>query len=162
MQKISGAVMKLSQILDRIAGYCMFAIMVIVVANVILRALLNRPIVGTIDYVMILSAVMVALALAKCAAENGHVAVDYFMERAPLKFQMVVDAVMSVIAILFWGLCAWQIGVFAHTRMVIGEETMTSRIPLYPFIYLVSLGILALSLVLLVRTMGIFRKEADE
>jgi len=53
---------------------------------------------------------------------------------------------------IFWSLCAWQTGIYASTTAASGVVSATSQIPLYPFIYLVALGLLALGMVLLVRT----------
>jgi TRAP-type C4-dicarboxylate transport system permease small subunit len=158
MNKFSGMVTGLSRILDKIAGFCMVAIMTLVVANVLLRTLFNRPILGTIDYVVILTAVMIGLALAYCAIHKGHIAVSFIVDRMSLKMQAVVGIVVDIISFSFWGLCAWQIGVFAQRTAATGEVAPTTQIPLYPFIYLVAFGLLALCLVLLASTVESFQK----
>lgn len=158
MNKFTGLVTGLSRVLDKIAGLCMVAIMALIVSNVLLRALFNRPILGTIDYVVFLTAVMIGLALAYCAVQNGHIAVSFVVDRLPIRMQSLVAIVMDILSLSFWGLCVWQIGLYAERMAVTGVVSPTTQTPLYPFIYLVAFGLLALCLVLLVRTMESFRK----
>jgi len=153
MGKFTGLVTGLSRILDKIAGLCMVSIMVLVVANILLRGLFNRPILGTYDYVVFLTVLTIGFSLAHCAVQNSHIAVSFVLERFPRRVQAAVDLIMNAAATFFWVLCAWQIGVYAEKMAQSGVVSSTSQIPLYPFIYLVALSILALGLVLLVKTM---------
>lgn len=152
MEQLTGLVSRFSRVMDRIAGFCMVAVMVLVVANILLRVLFNRPILGTYDYVVLLNAVMIGLALAYCAVQNGHIAVGFLVDRLPSRAQAAIDIVMNIAALVFWVLCAWQVAGYAGMMAASGVVSPTSQIPVFPFIYLLALGILALSLVLLART----------
>lgn len=152
MEKLKIAVSALSRGLDKIAGLCMVLIMVVVVSNILMRVIFNRPILGTVDYVVFLTVAVIALSLAHCALQKGHIAVSFVVDRLPLKIQAVVDLSMNAAAMFFWGLCAWQIFLYANKMAASGLVSATAQIPVYPFIYLVAIGLLALSLVLLVST----------
>lgn len=158
MKQFSGLIAGLSRVLDKIAGLCMVAVMLLVVANVLLRAIFNRPILGTYEYVIFLTAVMIGLALAYCAVQNGHIAVSFLFDRLPLKIQASVEMGMNILSTLFWGLCVWQVGNYANSMAINGVVSPTTQIPIYPFIYFVALGMLALCLVLLVRVMESIQK----
>lgn len=152
MEKFSVSVTGISRILDKIAGLCMVSIMVLVISNILLRVLFNSPILGTYEYVVFLTVGTIGLSLAHCAVKNGHIAVSFVFERLPGKMQIAVDLVMNTAAFVFWSLCAWQVGVYANTLAASGVVSPTTQIPLYPFVYLVAVGLLALCLVLLVKT----------
>ncbi len=158
MNKFTGLVTGLSRLLDQIAGLCLVAIMALIVGNILLRAIFKSPIVGTIDYVTFLTAVMIGLSLAYCAVQSGHIAVDFVVDRLPLKMQAAVDMVTGLLSLSFWGLCVWQTGIYANRMAVTGVASPTTQTPVYPFIYLVDFGLLALCLVLLVRTVAACRK----
>jgi TRAP-type C4-dicarboxylate transport system permease small subunit len=130
----------------------MVATMVLIVVNIILRAVFNKPIIGTIDYVMFLTALMIGLSLAFCAVQKAHIAVDFLMERLPLKLQAVIDMVMGILSLVFWSLCTWQTTVYANKMAVAGVVSSTTQTPVYPFIYMIAFGLLALTLVLLSNT----------
>ncbi|MCL6560978.1 MAG: TRAP transporter small permease, partial [Firmicutes bacterium] len=130
MNKFTGLVTGLSRVLDKIAGLCMVAVMVLIVSNILLRALFNRPILGTIDYAVFLTAVMIGLALAYCAVQNGHIAVSFLVDRLPLKMQAAVDIAMGMLCLSFWGLCAWQVANYAKSMAVSGVVSPTTQTPL--------------------------------
>ncbi len=138
-----------STILDRIAGFCMFSIMVLVVLNVLFRTIFNSSILGTYEYVGFLTAAVIGLSLANCAYTRSHIAVDYFMVRLPLKTQKVAEILITGIALIFWVLSAWHLGKYAYTLSLRGVVSPTTQTHFYYFIYLVAFGLLALGLVLL-------------
>lgn len=160
MKHFTGLITGLSRILDRVAGFCMVVVMLLVVISILLRVLFNRPILGTYEYVAYLTAVAIGLALAHCAVQNGHIAVSFVVEKLPGKIQAAVDVVMNIISLLFWSLCVWQVGKYANTMAVSGVVSPTTQMPFYPFIYLVAFGLLALCLVLLVKAVESLKKVA--
>jgi len=158
MKKFTGLVTRLSRTLNNIAGFCMVFVMALIVVNILLRVLFKHPILGTYEYVVFSTAVMIGLTLAYCATQNGHLAVDFIVERLPLKVQAVTDTLMNIAALLFWVACFWQTCKYAQTMSVSGVVSPTTQTPLAPFIYLVALGLLALSLVLLVKAIESMQK----
>ena len=144
--------------LDKIAGLCIASAMVLVVANVILRAVFHRPILGTYELVGFLTALGIALALAQCAVENGHIVVTFIVDRFPVKLQAVIDLVTGGAALVFWVVCAWHLGKEASNMTVSGVVSSTAQIPVSPVIYLVGLGMAALSLVLLFQLEGSWKQ----
>ena len=150
-QLFANCVKSLSQWLDRIAGFCLAVTMMLVVANVILRVAFNSPILGTVDYVGFLAALSIGLALAYCAVQNAHIAVDFIIERFPYQVQAVVDTLINTVALGFWGLVFWKMVEYARSLAASGVVSPTTQTPFHPFVYLVSLGLFTLCLVLLVR-----------
>lgn len=151
MKTLIFLIQKISKIFDKMAAICFFSVMLLIVSNIILRVGFNRPILGTYELVSFLTAVGVGLALAHCALQDGHIAVSFFMERMPKKSQVLTDILMNVVALVFWVMVTWYIGVFGRSMMQKGLVSSSAEIPVYPFIFLISLGILGLCLVLLMR-----------
>jgi len=150
-QLFAGGVNTLSRWLDRIAGLCMAGIMVLVVSNIILRVVFKNPMAGAVDYVGFLSALAIGLALAYCAVQNAHIAVDFIIEKFPPRVQAVVDTVINAVGLVFWGLVFWKMTEYGHSLAASGVVAPTTQMPFHPFVYLVSLGLFALCLVMLVR-----------
>lgn len=151
MNRISQLVKMISQHLDYLAGLCIVAVMLLVVSNVLLRTLWHSPILGTYEYVNMLTAAAIGLALAHCAYQNGHIAVDFIIEHFPLKMQAAADVLTNVIALLFWTISAWYVAKYAGTMMASNTVSPTTQIPLSPVVYLIALGLMTLSLVLSLR-----------
>jgi len=160
MNFFDGMVTGFSKSLDRIAGLCLTIVMLMVVANILMRAIFNHPILGTFELVGFFTALGVALALARCALENSHIAVDFLVERLPLRIKAGVEVLINLIGFSFWSMCAWHLCIYASNKMASGVVSSTAQIPVYPFIFLVSLGVLGLCLVLLLKFIQTFRTAA--
>ncbi|NMB36208.1 MAG: TRAP transporter small permease [Firmicutes bacterium] len=151
MERITGMATKICRFFDAIAGWSTFALMALVVANVLLREIFKKPILGTYEYVGFLAALVVGLALAYCAIQNGHIAVTFLLERFPLKMQAVVEVIIGLLSIAFLVLAAWHTGIYAHSMAVTGEVSPTTKAIFYPYIYLVAFSLLLLALVVLLK-----------
>lgn len=160
MKRMACVITNLSRLMDRVAGFCMVAVMLIVVANIILRGLFNRPILGAYEYVVFITAVMIGLTLAYCAVQNGHIAVSFVMDKFSSKIQASVEALVNTVGVLFWGVCAWQMAKYGRSVAESGMVSSTTQIPFHPVIYLVAFGITALSLVLFFRAVESFIRAA--
>ncbi len=150
-QSFAGGVNALSRWLDRIAGLCLAGTMVLVVCNIILRVAFNRPMAGAVDYVGFLSALAISLALAYCAVQNAHIAVDFILEKFPSRVRAVVDTAINAVGLVFWCVVFWKMTEYGRSLAANGVVAPTTQMPLHPFVYLVSLGLFALCLVMLVR-----------
>ncbi len=160
MKKFSGLVEGLSRVLDRISGFCMVSVMALVAVNILLRALFNRPILGTYEYVGFITAATIGLALANCAVQKGHIAISIVVDRLGPRVQAVIDAFTCAVSLSFWGLSAWYTCKYAKSLLNNGVVSPTTQTPFYPFMYLVAFGLLALCLVLLVRLIESIKKAA--
>ncbi|NLO38104.1 MAG: TRAP transporter small permease [Ruminiclostridium sp.] len=147
MKKLEGFVIKTSQILDNIAGWGIVATMTLVVVNILLRALVNKPIQGVYEVVGFLTAVVIAFGLAWCAIQKAHIAIEFIVEKMHMKLQKVIHTVTGGMIMVLLLFISYR--VFLHGFKVIasGEVSATAQIPFYPFIFMVGLGFVLLFLV---------------
>ena len=101
MKQFAALVQSFSRSLDIIAGFCIVATMAVVVLNIVLRAFLGNPLLGTMDYVTLLMALTIGLSLAYCGFKNGHIAVDLIIEKFSAKTQAIIDTGTTLIAVIF-------------------------------------------------------------
>jgi TRAP-type C4-dicarboxylate transport system permease small subunit len=148
---------RLARELDRIATYAVAAMAGLVTANTILRRV-GCPISGTEEYVPMLAVIVVAFALANCAAQKGHVAISIVLDRCPQRVQAFIEFVVYGISTIFFVMAAWQLVKYGTGFLHSGEVTLTTKMPFYPFIYAESFGLLALCLVLLAGALKALRK----
>jgi TRAP-type C4-dicarboxylate transport system permease small subunit len=151
MKQFAVFVQSISRSLDFIAGFCIVATMAVVVLNIVLRAFLGKPLLGTMDYVTMLMALTIGLGLAYCGFKNGHIAVDLIIEKLSNKTQAIIDTFTNLIALIFWGVSSWYMVGYARTMAETNLVSPTTQIPLYPLIYLISLGLMVLCLVLVLK-----------
>jgi len=122
------AVQQLARELDRVARWATVLLMALVVTNIILR-FTWRPLLGTYEFVSFLSAVVISFALAYCAIQGGHIAVTLFVDHLPRRAQAIIDTIVGVISITFFGLTVWQITLYATDMVISGEVSPTTKTP---------------------------------
>ncbi len=156
MKQLGILVKKVSSIFDKMAGVFIFSVMLLIVANIILRTVFNKPILGTYELVGFLTAMGVGLALANCALQNGHIAVGFIMDRFSRKIQSIADIFVNAASLLFWATAVWYLGRFGLAMKVKGLVSPSAEIPVYPFIYVVAFGVSGLCLVLFFKLLVSF------
>ncbi|MBP7175523.1 MAG: TRAP transporter small permease [Thermoclostridium sp.] len=158
MKKLEGFVTKTSQVLDNIAGWGIVVTMTLVVVNILLRSIANKPIQGVYEIVGFLTAVVIGLGLAWCAVQKAHIAIEFIVEKFHLKVQKAISIVTGGMIMVLLLFISYR--VFHHGFKVIasGEVSATAQIPFYPFIFLVGLGFVLLFLVEFVNLM----KEVEQ
>lgn len=159
MKTIATITNRFGELLDRLAGLILASVMLLVVANILLRSLFKRPILGTYELVGYCTAAAIGLSLAFCAAQGGHIAVGILVDRLPARMRTLIELCLNLPILGFLGLAAYQL--FCHGKRVIasGEVSPTTELPFYPFIFLVAIGFLALTLVFMMRTATLLGRE---
>jgi len=135
---------------DYLARLGMVALLVLVVANVIMRYFFTS-IKGTYDYVGLITAVAVSLAVAFTAYERGHIEIEILMERMPKRVQSIFGAVMMMISAVFFAIASWQSVVVGNSAKEANETTMAVFVPLYPFMYILAFGLALTTLAFLLH-----------
>lgn len=151
MQILERVAIRLSRGLDFLAGFILAVTAALVVANILGRALLQRSILGTYEMVGFFTAAAVGLALARCAIENGHIAVEFIMDRLPERLQGIITIITALPILAFLGFITYHLFLYGGRIAVSGEVSSTTRIIFYPFIYVLALGFFAQTLAELVK-----------
>ena len=134
-----------------IAAIAVTAMMLLTCADVLLR-ILRCPIPGTYEIVGLLGATFVSFSLAHTTTERGHIAVDFIVQKLPLRLQDLVDCINSIICAFLFAVITWQSVVYALDLKNSGEVSMTLQMPIHPFVFGIALGCGMLSLVLFLRS----------
>ncbi|TEB11961.1 TRAP transporter small permease [Pelotomaculum propionicicum] len=160
MKMFSGLVTGLSRVLDQAAGFFLVATMILIVVNILLRVIFKTPVFGAYEYVGLLTAVVIGLSLAFCGVQNAHIDISLVVDWLPARLRAIVSALVNIVSMCFMGVSAWYVGAYARSMMLSGLVSSTTQMPIYPFVYLIALGMLVYCLVLLVRSIESICKAA--
>lgn len=111
-----------------LAGISLAAMMLITVADVVLRAMLNKPIRGTLEIVELLLACTFFLALPAAFLRDEHIVVDVVDGMAP-RWLPLLKRIAGVIAVVVMALMAWQGWIAAHDTLVFNDVTSDLALP---------------------------------
>lgn len=137
-----------------IAAGVLVAMMILTGADVTLRYVLNKPVPGSWEITEYMMPIVVALGLAYCALERGHVRVDLVVSRLSEHAQAVMNSLASLIFLGIFILITWQSVLRAREMIEIGITSHTLYIPVAPFVLVVTVGSAVLCLVLLREFIG--------
>ncbi len=124
--------------------------MMLTCADVVLRYM-RRPIPGTYEMVGLLGAVFVSFSLAQTSLEKGHIAVDFLVQKLSPQTQRTIECINALISTALFAMICWQSALYAGSLQTLKEVSLTLQVPIYPFVYGVSIGCGMLCLVLLMR-----------
>jgi TRAP-type C4-dicarboxylate transport system permease small subunit len=152
MQKIERMFGQLTRYGDYVARIGVVALLALVVINVILRYSW-QSIQGTYDYVQLITAVTVVLAVAYTAYERGHIEIEIFTERLPKRVQSGLAMVMMLICTGFFVVASWQSWIVGNSMKEANETSMSVFVPLYPFMWIMAIGLGLTALAFLLRAL---------
>ena len=123
---------KLSKWMQVISGAALLFIMFLTVADVCLRNLFQKPIVGTFEIVGLGGAVIIGFAIPITSFMRGHIFVDFFVQRFSKGVQAIFNVVTRLVSIAIFVLIAWNLFIYAGSLYTSGEVTLTRQLPFYP------------------------------
>jgi len=142
MKSFLDAVKGASSALAAIAGAALGLLMLLTIADVVLR-ILGRPIVGTYELVGLGGAIAIGLSLPLTSWVRGHIYVDSFVARLPRLPRAILNVATRLLVLALFLLIGWNLIKYALDLRAAGEVTPTLRVPFFP----VTLGVGAACLV---------------
>jgi TRAP-type C4-dicarboxylate transport system permease small subunit len=128
----------------RIAGLVAMGVlllmMLLTVADVFLRATLNKPIIGTTEITEQMMVAVVFLGFGWCALQGRHIKVDLFVSRYSLGKQRVIDLMMYSVGLILVAAICWRTFVTTLTVQQLGLTCAYIGLPKYPFYALAAFG----------------------
>ncbi len=143
------AVQRLNYFVCSVSMFVLIPMMFLTTTDVISRALFSRPIPGTVELSRYMLVVVILLGLAYTQQVKGHPRVTLIVSRFPVKLQLVIEILVTILGMFIVTVFIWQGWVVAHGRAAAIVSDVL-RISQYPFRLLVSVGGTLLLLELLV------------
>ena len=155
-----GTVYGLSRFINIIAGISLTFLMLLTIADVILRRF-RIPIVGTYELVAFSGAVVIGFSLPMTSWLRQHIFVDFFIIKFSKKVQNVFNVCTRVIVIVLFAVMGWNLFKYALDLQSSGEVSLTLRIPFWPVAFGVGVCCFIQCLVLICDIVKIFGGEYE-
>ena len=131
-----------------LAGVVLVLLVLLTVADVVMRYAFNAPIFGAQDMSQLALIVVVFLSMAYCGRKGGHVAVDLFVQALGRRAAAWIDAAVSLAGAGVLFTLAWRSVVSGGRASLFGSASNLLVIPFEPFYYVIALGAALYGLVL--------------
>jgi TRAP-type C4-dicarboxylate transport system permease small subunit len=175
---------KISRFLNGIAVISLTLLMLLTVADVLLRAILSlgrwligqgvllplgniivghvRPIVGTYELVALLGAVVIGFSIPLTSWLRGHIYVDFFIFRFPQKTRNAFNIATRCLGIFLFLMIGWNLFKYGMDLQRAGEVSSTLQMPSYPIVFGVGVCCFAECLILIGDMVKILGGRYDE
>jgi TRAP-type C4-dicarboxylate transport system permease small subunit len=160
MQTVVRIVSKLSRWVRVIAGAALTFMILMTVADVILRSF-RRPIRGTYELVGLSGAVIFAFSLPITSWLKGHVCVDFVILKFPQPARNALNIVTKCLGMGLFLLMGSNLMILGMEIYRAGEMSPTLHVPFYPIIYAIGICCYFQCLVLLCDIMKSFGGKYD-
>jgi TRAP-type C4-dicarboxylate transport system permease small subunit len=142
---------RLAGIGGAVSSCLMFGMMALIFVDVVGRYFLNKPVFGSYEIVQMLMALLVFYALPYSQYVKGLVRVNFIVNLFPRLPRKIIWAIGDLLSTAVCYVLAYACFYHAlRTLSVSGSKTSVLLMPLYPFYYIASVGLLLFALILTV------------
>lgn len=127
----------------------LFLMMALAFFDVLFRYFLNSPISGAKDLTELLMILVVFCSVAYTQVQKGHVGIDLLVDKFPKNWGIVIRVITYMLSIGVFALVSWRTFVEALLFKQRHIVSMELEIPIYPFFFVISLGCIVLTVVLI-------------
>ncbi|MCT4370059.1 TRAP transporter small permease subunit [Yangia mangrovi] len=130
-----------------VAGVLIFAVMLLVVANVVMRYAFNQPVAGTLELTESALPLIIFLSLAMTQMHGGHIKVVLLTQRLPVGLARAAKVLAMLAGCVLFAWAAYAGWVMAAKSFAIGElERGAIRFPIWPIKFAICFGLALLAI----------------
>ena len=154
------SVERIGKFLNAIAGISLTFLMLLTIADVILR-LFKKPVVGTYEMVAFAGAVVIGFSMPLTSFVRQHIFVDFLILKFPQRVRDTFNIATRCLVMALFLLVGWNLFKYAWDLQKSGEVSLTLQMPFYPVAYGVGVCCFVLCLVFVCDITKIIRGEFD-
>jgi TRAP-type C4-dicarboxylate transport system permease small subunit len=148
MERLLQIVSRINKPLTIIAGSALAFVILITVADVILRSF-GSPIIGTYELVCFSGAVVIGFSIPLTSWAKGHIQMDFLIMKFPQRTRKIFNIFTKCLGIGLFLLIGWNIIILGNDLRVTREVSVVLRVPFYPVAYGIGIASFLQCLVLL-------------
>lgn len=142
---------RLSGWFEWISFGALFLMVVLTCVDVIGAKLFLTPVFGALDVMMLAQLIAMTCGGAMALIMGRHVSVEFFMLLMPKKVQAITDSIVNLLCLFLFAFLVWHLFMLGYHFRTGGEESMTARIPLSPFVFVSAVALISMCLIFLQR-----------
>jgi TRAP-type C4-dicarboxylate transport system permease small subunit len=147
----------LSEWFSRAGAVILTAMLIISSADIVGSKFFNLPVLGSVELIGFLMAVMVCLPMALTETLGRHIKVEVFTDRLPKAVNKMIDGIISLVLIFFFAMVVWQLFIYGIYIQAGREYSQDLHLPIHVFLYAMSIGLIPACLVFLIEFLNSLR-----
>jgi TRAP-type C4-dicarboxylate transport system permease small subunit len=103
------------------------------------------------DFTSLLGLVVIAFAVAQTQLLGRHITINFLTIRLPKRLRIIIRSISTLLCILFFAVIIWRAFMNARDMHILGDASLTVKIPLWPFGYGLAIAFVPMLLILLIK-----------
>jgi TRAP-type C4-dicarboxylate transport system permease small subunit len=124
----------ISKVMNYIAGIALTIMMMLTVADILLRAG-GHPIIGTFEIVSLLLALVIGFSIPQVSLDKGHVNMEFLLDKLSMRGKNIMNTSTRVLCIILFAVIGYKMLGVGAMYYASREVTATIKIPFYHFAY---------------------------
>lgn len=143
-----------------VGAAALFVMMLLSTADVIGRKFFMHPVQGTAELVGILLVVTASLGLGYTALLKGHLRIGIIMDRFSPRGQAAFDIFAYILCITASAIISWKasLRMYEYIFKELGGRTPILAMPIWPFMLVMTIGFVWLTVILIIQLISSFRE----
>ncbi len=134
MNGLFKTLVRVSDILDGIGAAALTFMMLLTVADILMR-IGGRPIVGTYEIVGLSLALVIGFSIPRVSLEKGHVYMEFLVDKFSQRNKAVMETFTRLLCIGLFILIGYNLFAVANELHASGEVSPTIKLPFFPVAY---------------------------
>jgi len=160
MDNVFNLLKLVSKVLNIVAGIAVTIMMLMTVADVLLRAG-GHPIVGTFEIVALLLGLVIGFGIPQVSLDRGHVYMEFLLEKLSKRAKNLMNTFTRVLCLILFAVIGYNLFNVAARFHASGEVSPTIKLPFYPVAYGVAICCLLECFVFIFDIVKIWRGEYE-
>jgi TRAP-type C4-dicarboxylate transport system permease small subunit len=150
MIRIVSIFTKITKMFGMLAAFSILLIMIMVSADVFCRYVFNSPIIGAMEFSLMLMIAVIYLGLGYTEISDRHIVIDLFYKKLNLKYQHIISKINCIILLIISSILFWHsFADFLYSYEINEILPGMASFPKYPSKLCLSLGVLIYIFVIL-------------
>lgn len=150
---------KINRYIYLFAGFALMFMMLLTVADVILREF-KHPIVGTFELVGFSAAVVLGFSIPYTTSMRGHITVEFLTMKLSKSVKRILLVITRFLGIFLFIIMGYNMFIFGSDLSKSGEVSATLQIPFYPIAFGIGVCCFLQALTQLVDVIAIIRRQS--
>ena len=132
--RLYSVLLGVNKILSYIGAAALTFMMLLTVADVILRAG-GRPILGTYEIVSFSLAIVIGFTIPKVSIDRGHVYMEIVLDKVSKRNKAILNTFTRILCLTLFGIIGYNLFLVGNELITSGEVSSTLKLPFYPIAY---------------------------
>ena len=151
---------RISRIFNGISLAALTCMLVVVAVDIIAAKLFSSPMTGSMDYVSLLSILVIGFSIPQSYRMDRHIKVAFITVLMPVTMRRIVQCISHLLCFIFFALIVWRMFIYAGYVWTHGEKSLTVKLPVYPFVYALAVCFVPMLMILPLQLINIWKKNS--